>query len=166
MRKPFWFLPLLFAVIVAPNLLADTITTTPNPGGTVTLGGGLVLRDSATLSGLSAPVGTSPIGDITFLLYLGGNPLPRDTETINTSGNGTYNTPVGYTVPSGATGVYQWDASYSGDAFNAAVSDNNNPNEQGPWDESVPLPKSARLLPTPQVSSLTGQDSRRETTTH
>ena len=40
------------------------------------------------------------------------------------NGNGTYTTPVGYTVSgtSGA-GTYQWNVSYNGDAGNSAVSE-------------------------------------------
>ena len=55
-----------------------------------------------------------------------------DTETAAVSGNGTYTTPSGYTLPTTGTvtGTYQWDASYSGDGNNNAVSDNNNANEQ------------------------------------
>ena len=45
-----------------------------------------------------------------------------DTETVTVSGNGTYTTPTGYTLPTTGTvtGTYQWDASYSGDANNNA----------------------------------------------
>ena len=45
-----------------------------------------------------------------------------DTETVTVSGNGTYTTPTGYTLPTTGTvtGTYQWVASYSGDANNNA----------------------------------------------
>ena len=46
---------------------------------------------------------------------------PVDTETVTVSGNGTYTTPTGYTLPTTGTvtGTYQWDASYSGDTNNS-----------------------------------------------
>ena len=48
-----------------------------------------------------------------------------DTETVTVSGNGTYTTPTGYTLPTTGTvtGTYQWVATYSGDANNNAVSE-------------------------------------------
>ena len=48
------------------------------------------------------------------------------------SGNGSYTTPTGYTLPATGTvtGSYQWDASYATDGNNNAVSDNNNVDEQ------------------------------------
>ncbi len=44
---------------------------------------------------------------------------------MTVSGNGTYTTPTGFTLPSTgtATGAYQWDATYSGDSNNNAASD-------------------------------------------
>ena len=55
-----------------------------------------------------------------------------DTETVAVTGNGTYTTPTGFTLPTTGTvtGTYQWDASYSGDTNNNTVSDNNAANEQ------------------------------------
>jgi hypothetical protein len=84
------------------------------PGGTVTLGSGAKLTDSATLSGAY-----NPTGSITFKLYDPSNALV-DTETATATGNGTYSTPSGY-VPL-TTGTYQWVASYAGDGNNNAVS--------------------------------------------
>ena len=83
------------------------------------------LKDTAALAG-----GYNETGNITFTLYHGGTVV--DTETAAVSGNGTYSTPTGYTLPTTGTvtGTYQWDASYSGDGNNNAVSDNNNANEQ------------------------------------
>ena len=44
--------------------------------------------------------------------------------TVN--GDGTYTTPKGYSLPSNAAvGVYQWDATYTGDGNNIAATDNN-----------------------------------------
>ncbi len=44
-------------------------------------------------------------------------------ETVTVTGNGTYTTPTGYTLPTSGTaiGTYQWVASYSGDPNNNAV---------------------------------------------
>ena len=55
-----------------------------------------------------------------------------DTETVNvTSGDGTYTTPKGYTLPSNPTpGVYQWDATYNGDSNNNTATDSGNTWEQ------------------------------------
>ena len=40
-------------------------------------------------------------GSITFTLYLGSTLV--DTETVPVSGNGTYTTPTGYTLPTTGT---------------------------------------------------------------
>ena len=55
-----------------------------------------------------------------------------DTETVTVSGDGSYTTPTGYTLPTtgNVTGTYQWDATYNGDGNNNAVSDINDKNEQ------------------------------------
>src|SRR5205807_94686 len=90
------------------------ISTTP--GATVVIGSGNRLTDSATLSG-----GFSPSGTITFTLYAAGN-IVVDTETVSVSGDGTYSTPNGYLA--GATGTYQWVASYTGDANNNGFTGN------------------------------------------
>ncbi len=53
-----------------------------------------------------------------------------DTATVTVSGAGTYTTPS-YSLSSCApAGVYQWNASYSGDGNNSVATDNNNPSEQ------------------------------------
>ncbi len=88
-----------------------TISTTA--GGTIVVGSGAKLTDSATLSG-----GASPTGTLTFTLTSPGGPVV-DTETVTVNGAGTYTTPNGY-LPS-AVGTYQWSASYSGDANNNGV---------------------------------------------
>ena len=89
-------------------------------------GTGVPLTDSAVLSG-----GSNPTGTITFTLVAPGGSTV-DTESVTVNGNGTYKTPVGYTIPyhGGLAGIYQWNASYSGDANNDSVSDNNDPAEQ------------------------------------
>jgi hypothetical protein len=112
-------------VTVTP--VSPSLSTTPNPT-TVTLGSSSVtLTDSALLAG-----GYNETGTITFTLYYDGGTTPVDTETATVSGNGTYATPTGYTLPAPGTvtGTYQWDASYSGDGNNASVSDNGAANEQ------------------------------------
>ncbi|MGB6501683.1 MAG: hypothetical protein WBG19_09885, partial [Thermoplasmata archaeon] len=101
--------------VVSPA--SPSIVTTPDPAS-VTLGtSSVTLNDSALLSG-----GSNPTGTITFTLFYKGNLV--DTETVLVAGNGTYTTPVGYTVPSSGTvtGTYQWDATYSGDGSNGSVS--------------------------------------------
>ena len=101
-----------------------TIVATPNPT-TATLGGSTItLVDAAVLSG-----GKNPTGTITFTLIFGAQTV--HTETVNVTGNGTYRA-TGYTLPTSGSvaGAYQWNASYSGDANNSAVSENNNPSEQ------------------------------------
>jgi hypothetical protein len=56
------------------------------------------------------------------------------SEVLPVSGNGTYTTPTGYTLPVTNTatvaGTYQWNATYSGDANNNLVSDNGAANEK------------------------------------
>ena len=94
-------------------------------GGTVVLGGGNALTDSAMLAGAS-----NPTGSITFYLFAPGvTPKSDDSnnvysDTVTVSGNGTYTTAAG-TNPGGylptATGTYEWVAVYSGDANNNSV---------------------------------------------
>ncbi len=104
---------------------SPAIATTPSVAN-LTLGTSpATLTDTAVLSG-----GNNETGTITFTLYRGSTLL--DTETANVSGNGSYSTPTGYTLPTTGTvtGTYQWDASYSGDANNNAASDTNDSGEQ------------------------------------
>ena len=106
---------------------SPSIVTTPNPS-VVTVGTSCgPLTDSATLSG-----GSNPSGTITFTLYAPGSNTRVDKETVNVkNGDGTYTTPNGYTLPNNPTpGVYQWDATYSGDGNNQPASDTNNTWEQ------------------------------------
>ena len=93
------------------NAASPKLTTTP--GGTVVIGSGAKLTDSATLSG-----GYFPLGTITFTLYNPNN-IVVDTETATVNGNGTYNAPSGYLPTS--PGTYQWVARYSGDVNNNCV---------------------------------------------
>jgi hypothetical protein len=96
------------------------LSLTTTTGGTVALGSGTNLTDSANLTG-----GTNPTGTITFnLLAPDGTPVSGYTpETVTVNGPGRYSTPTGYALPAtGAViGTYQWQVSYSGDASNAAI---------------------------------------------
>ena len=102
------------------------------------------LTDSATLS-----LGSSPTGTITFTLFAPGGVTPIDTETVTVNGNGTYNTPTGFTLPGvgAVTGTYQWHATYSGDA-------NNNPSSSSSEMEVV-LPASPTVTGTPSPAAVT-----------
>ncbi len=129
---------------------SPTLSTTPSPTS-ITLSNAtpLVLTDSATLSG-----GYFETGTITFTLHaptaLGGGVV--DTETATVSGNGTYSTPIGYTLPTTGTvtGTYQWDATYNGDGNNTTVSDTNATNEQVTVTSASPT-----LSTTPSPTSIT-----------
>jgi uncharacterized repeat protein (TIGR01451 family) len=122
--------------VVSPA--SPTLTTTPSPTA-VTLGATAppLLTDSATLAG-----GSNPTGAITFTLFQGSTLV--DMETVKVSGNGTYTTPTGFTLPTTGTvtGTYQWDATYSGDANNNAAGDVNNVNEQVTVDPASPILRS------------------------
>ena len=101
-----------------------TLFTTPSPT-IVQAGNCVTLTDTATLSG-----GFGETGTITFTLYSPSNKL-LDTETVSVNGDGTYTTPKGYSLPaSAAAGIYQWDATYTGDGNNIAATDNNDTGEQ------------------------------------
>ena len=99
---------------IANCVLRPTIVTTASPG--VTAGG--TIEDQAVLSG-----GNSPTGTITFHLY-GKNDTTcstvLSTGTTRVNGNGSYASPV---VTEDTAGSYQWTATYSGDANNAATAD-------------------------------------------
>lgn len=76
------------------------------------------IADTAVLSG-----GSSPTGTITFRLYTSRDTTcstPLTTSTVPVNGNGTYPSPV---VTQRNPVAYQWTASYSGDANNAAVAE-------------------------------------------
>ena len=95
------------------------VVTTPSPTS-VTLGSAsTTLRDTATISG-----GYYPTGTITFTLFDRGNANALHTESVSINGNGSYTTPVGYPVPTTGVvaGVYQWYATYSGNANNNSCS--------------------------------------------
>ncbi len=127
------------------NQAIPTITTTPTMT-TVALGTAPVtLMDTAVLSN-----GYYETGTITFTMYLGSTLL--DTETVAVSGNGSYATPTGYTLPTTGTvtGTYQWDASYSGDTYNTPASENNAAAEQVVVNSASPS-----MTTTPSANSIT-----------
>jgi hypothetical protein len=95
-------------IVSPPPLMLSTI-----PGGTIAIGSGDRLTDSATLTG-----GVNPTGTITFTLKGPGGEIV-DVETVTVHGDGTYSTPNGF-LPT-AIGTDEWQASYSGDANNPAV---------------------------------------------
>ena len=94
--------------------------------------------------------GYSPTGSITFDL-IAPNKTTVDTETVTVSGDGTYTTPTGYTLPTGAqTGTYQWNASFTDtDGNNSNVSDKGATAEQ----VTVSGPASPSISTTPSTTS-------------
>ena len=100
-----------------------SLGTNSSPGRvTLSSGSSSILTDTATLTG-----GFSPTGTIAFDLYAPSGVAPVDTEMVTVSGNGTYTTPVGYTLPTTGmvTGTYQWVATYSGDGNNNGLASAN-----------------------------------------
>src|SRR5205814_2178029 len=96
-------------------------------GGTVVIGGGAKLSDTANLTG-----GFNPTGTVTFYLFAPGvtpNATYSNnvyTDVVTVSGNGSYDTSTGtktggYTPT--ATGTYLWSAVYSGDGNNQGAAD-------------------------------------------
>jgi hypothetical protein len=89
-------------------------------GGSVVVGSGAKLSDTAVLSG-----GFTPTGTITFTLFNASH-VSLFTDVVTVSGNGTYTTATG-TNPGGylptAAGSYLWSATYNGDTNNISVSD-------------------------------------------
>ncbi len=108
---------------VSVSAASPTLATTPTPTSAMP---GQTLTDAANLQS-----GYHPTGTITFTLYDPNGNLV-DTETATVSGNGSYTTPTGYTLPGtgSITGEYQWDVSYGGDGNNNAASDLNDSAEQ------------------------------------
>jgi hypothetical protein len=129
-----------------------TLITTTSPN---TLAPGVTLKDTAILLG-----GYHPTGSITFTLFFNGGSTPVDTEMVTVNGNGSYTTPNGFT-PGSASGVYQWNATYTGDNNNNSASDLNNPTEQVTVD-APPLTFTTTPIPitvTLGVNSVTLNDS-------
>ncbi len=100
------------SVVVSPA--APSLTTQASAPVPV----GRSVSDTATLAG-----GAGPTGTVTFQLFGPGTGCDTDaafTSTVTVAGNGTY--PSASFTP-GSPGVYQWTASYSGDADNASTSE-------------------------------------------
>jgi subtilisin family serine protease len=93
-----------------------SLTTTTSPSVAV----GEAIKDTATLLGAVAPTGT-----IGFQLYAASDsgcshPLLAQPLSATVTGDGQYTSPA---LVQSAPGVYQWVASYSGDANNAPLED-------------------------------------------
>ncbi len=102
---------------------SPTITTTPNPT-VVPEGTAAHLSDTAVLSGGFHDVRHDHVHALPGQ-HSGGH---RDGVSDR---NGAYTTPTGYSLPCNVpSSVYQWDATYNGDANNNAASDNDDPAEQ------------------------------------
>ncbi len=110
---------------VTINKASPKLSTTPK-ATSVTLGKTApTLTDTATLSG-----GYNPTGTVTFTLYYDGGASPVSTSAAVPLSNGGAS--ASYTLPGTSVqvaGMYQWDATYSGDGNNNSVSDNNDPAE-------------------------------------
>jgi len=94
---------------------SPTIALSTSGSAPVTLGG--AIRDTAVLSGGSAPTGT-----IAFSLYSAGDSSCSKALRqlrVPVSGNGSYVSPP---VTPATPGSYQWIARYSGDANNESLS--------------------------------------------
>jgi hypothetical protein len=93
-------------LVVNPNTSA--LTTAQN----------LIPNDDATLSGASSNAG----GTVTFKLFAPSDATcaatPALTQTVNVSGNGTYNT-TNTTFRAASEGTWRWMVVYSGDANNS-----------------------------------------------
>jgi hypothetical protein len=107
--------------VTPPTVATPSINTVA--GGTVVIGSGAKLNDTAVLSG-----GNNPTGTITFTLFSPSN-VAVYTDVVTVTGNGTYSTATmgnhagGY-LPT-VTGTYKWTATYtSGDSNNTNATDN------------------------------------------
>ena len=135
--------------VIIPPL---TLSTTPIPAIVTLDENPVTLYDTADLEG-----GLDPTGTITFTLFFNGDGTPVDTETVTVNGDGIYRTPTGFTLPGtgSVTGIYQWVASYSGDASNNPASDNDPTTERvtvlaaSPGLATIPIPVSVGLGATP-----------------
>jgi|HubBroStandDraft_5_1064220.scaffolds.fasta_scaffold03959_4 hypothetical protein len=150
-----------FSVVLLPaqssSAQACVADCSANPSLGVTAGSTSVTlsSSSATLTATATLTGSSSAtGTITFTLLYGSSTV--DTETASVSGDGTYPTPTGYTLPATGTvsGTYQWNVSYSGDDNNSAAVDQNDPAGQvavsaaSPSITSLPSPASLALNST------------------
>ena len=102
-----------------------SLKTTPSASPVTLDASSVTLKDTAVLSDANAPTGSITF-DLSQKTTFEGHIIftSIDTETMTVSGNGTYTTPTGYTLPTTGNVVdtYRWDARYSGDSNNASVS--------------------------------------------
>ena len=129
------------------------LTTDPSAGGIVSL---VVLNDSAILA-----EGTSPGGSITFNLYDPSHTdcsgSPAYTETVQLSGDGSYETMNSRPAPT--SGTWSWTAVYRGD-------DNNNSVSSGCSQETVSMNKAAPTFTTsPSAGGTVGAVTLNDTAT-
>ena len=111
-------------VSLVPIPLVPLSLSTGTIPPTVILGNNQSFRDTATLTGGSAPTGT-----ITFQLFAPNDPTfsnPVQTSTVPVIGDGTYSSPP-FLPPQ--AGVYSYLVSYSGDTFNPPIALPVNPQE-------------------------------------
>lgn len=125
------------AEAVVVSKASPSLGTTPSPtSGNV----GVVLNDSATLTG-----GFNPGGTITFRLYDSDQATctgtPRFTQTVGVS-NGGASTTSGFTTDK--VGTWRWTAEYSGDA-------NNDTATSGCNDEQVTVARIPSTISTAQT---------------
>src|SRR5262249_39826333 len=94
--------------------------------------------------------GFNPTGDITFELFRDGALVHMETVPVN--GNGSYTT-KGFTLPTRGTaaGIYQWVASYSGDANKEKVANDTNADEE----QVKVIPVTPTLTTTPDPTTVT-----------
>ena len=90
---------------VVVNPASPTVVTTTDPTNVTLNGSSPILTDSATLAG-----GYNATGTIIFSLFASSGESPVFTETVTVSGDGTYTTSTGYTLPTTGSviGTYQW----------------------------------------------------------
>jgi archaellum component FlaF (FlaF/FlaG flagellin family) len=102
------------SVVVTPA--KPSFSTTATPSGTV----GGTISDTAHLLPATPPGGVAPTGSITFTLFNNATCTGASafTSTVGVAGTGDYSS--GPFTPT-AVGVYNWVASYTGDANNAGT---------------------------------------------
>ena len=84
---------------VTVSAASPTLSTTPDPTAVTLDPNPVTLTDTATLEG-----GFNPTGTITFTLFHNGGTTPVDTETVTVTGDNTYTTPTGFTLPTSRHG--------------------------------------------------------------
>jgi hypothetical protein len=138
------------------QIVHPTIATTPSPTS-LTLGNGASVNDTATISNGYFPNGGIAPGNVTFKLYgpftsaanivCTANPATfTDTEAAARVNDSTASATSASFTPT-QVGVYQWVASYAGNAQNAPASTGcNDPTEQVTVNPATPTVASTILL--------------------